>query len=1093
MFNSYIDFCDFNIIHLNTCSMIKNLKFTNKNIIVTSKQLLQNYINNDGIESIKNLNLNYIFFDENHFGGTTQLSTDIVNTYKNEYTNLVFLTATFQKSLNHWNISKECSFYWDLEDENLCKTENISSLIIKHGDTVNEALNYFNDCNNVLKNYEKMPQMELITTMFETDIFNNIKEKQMQNSSKYGFSLKTLFSLTNGKFNYENEVELLLRYISGSEKEIDFPDGDKSIFGRIKEISLKKNSRTLLSNTHFTTQLWFLPFGIDQKINDVSQNLKLLMLKNRVLNKFEILVLNSNIDTPIKDIKHEIKKREMIGQEEGKKGLIILVGNQCSLGITLELCDIVMLLNDILSSDKNYQMIYRAMTEALNKKCGFVVDLNINRVLNTVMEYSLYNKDLTIENKIKYIIENNLINIDSDYFFNKKIDEDVIINKLLDIWKRDPINQLRKILQNIESDIVEINNDDQKKLNNYFTKSLDENSNIQVNFFDEGDEQELKTGQNTKKEKVSDSDSDISSIDDEQLEKKDIKISLTKDVLPFIIPLICFLTIKDNNKNFLEMLNMVKHNEELLEIFNEQTFLWWNKSNIIDLINYLIKKYIKENSDIYNSTIIIKMTLQSLIDKPKELLEFINDCLKPKDVEKKKYGEVFTPIPLINGMLDKLPIEVWSNPNLKWGDFANGMGNFMIAIYFRLMEGLKDVMPNDEERKKHILENMLYMSEINKKNCFITKQIFDVNNKYELNIYNGDSLLLNTLEVWNIEKFDIIVGNPPYNASGTKATGNTIWQLFVNNSIKILKNNGYLCFIHPNGWRKPNTEKGKFYGLFEKMTRENILLYLEIHDTKDGMKYFHCGTRYDWYILQKKKNENHKTKILDQNNISYEINLNKYNWLANCELELIDKLIANKNEEKCQILQSMSAYEPRKKWISKIETKEFKYPVVHSTPKDGHRFVWSNKNDNGFYGIKKVIFGESGIYNPIIDIEGTYAMSQGAMAIIIDDNIEGEKLSKFLTSSVFNKIIKACLWSSFRIEWGMFKDLKKNFYECILSNEIENDNISISSNSTSKSSSSSKSSNEEVILCGASLKKKGETCKNKANPNCNGKCKRHFV
>ena len=44
----------------------------------------------------------------------------------------------------------------------------------------------------------------------------------------------------------------------------------------------------------------------------------------------------------------------------------------------------------------------------------------------------------------------------------------------------------------------------------------------------------------------------------------------------------------------------------------------------------------------------------------------------------------------------------------------------------------------------------------------------------------------------------------------------------------------------------------------------------------------------------------------------------------------------------------MSAYEPRKKWISKIETKEFKYPVVHSTPKDGHRFVWSNKNDNGF-------------------------------------------------------------------------------------------------------------------------------------------------
>ena len=137
----------------------------------------------------------------------------------------------------------------------------------------------------------------------------------------------------------------------------------------------------------------------------------------------------------------------------------------------------------------------------------------------------------------------------------------------------------------------------------------------------------------------------------------------------------------------------------------------------------------------------------------------------------------------------------------------------------------------------------------------------------------------------------------------------------------------------------------------------------------------------------------------------------------------------------------MSAYEPRKKWISKIETKEFKYPVVHSTPKDGHRFVWSNKNDNGFFGIKKVIFGESGIYNPIIDIEGKYAMSQGAMAIIIDDIKEGEKISKFLCSTTFNKIIKACLWSSFRIEWGMFKDLKKNFYELLDDKKLESNKI----------------------------------------------------
>lgn len=47
--------------------------------------------------------------------------------------------------------------------------------------------------------------------------------------------------------------------------------------------------------------------------------------------------------------------------------------------------------------------------------------------------------------------------------------------------------------------------------------------------------------------------------------------------------------------------------------------------------------------------------MKSLIDKPDELLEFIESCLKPKEVEKKKFGEVFTPMKIVNEMLDKLP------------------------------------------------------------------------------------------------------------------------------------------------------------------------------------------------------------------------------------------------------------------------------------------------------------------------------------------------------------------------------------------------------------------------------------------------------
>jgi len=111
------------------------------------------------------------------------------------------------------------------------------------------------------------------------------------------------------------------------------------------------------------------------------------------------------------------------------------------------------------------------------------------------------------------------------------------------------------------------------------------------------------------------------------------------------------------------------------------------------------------------------MSVQSLIDNPKELLELISDCLKPKDIEKKKYGEVFTPMKLVNEMLDKLPDFVWTDKTLTWLDPAAGMGNFPIAVYLRLMRGLKSVIKSKLERKKHILENMLYMCELNKKMC----------------------------------------------------------------------------------------------------------------------------------------------------------------------------------------------------------------------------------------------------------------------------------------------------------------------------------------------------------------------------------------
>ena len=1038
LFNKFKDFDKFKIHHLEGSQSLDKIEIgdnNSNNIFIASKQLLQKYTNDKTIMKIKNLNLDIIGFDENHYSGVTDLSKDILTSYSSKNTVKIYLTATYNKPLKEWNILPECQMYWDIEDEQICKSilvdnNNLDKLKEKHGNEyVEKTIKYYSNLcksiNDIFKCYEKMPDLHLITNMFDSQRYEIIKEKLNNNKeNKMGFCFETLFGLNKAKtkFSFENEVKTILRYISGSNKE---EDGEKTIFTRINNICSEKETRLPF------TQIWFLP---SDNINEISQCLKTLILDDSILKKYDVLCINRKNKDLVKDIKDEINKKEIEAKSKGKLGLILLAGNMLTLGITLNLCDLVILMNNALSSDKVLQQMYRCMSEGENKKIGFVVDLNISRVLNTCVNYTIYKNEKSINDKIKYLIQNRLINIDVDMMLNKKINSDIIIKKLMDIWKEDPINGFRTLLRKLDNDYEEFDNPTQKLINKTFTKSFkDSRVKLDVIMKDEDDEiQDLPSGKEKAKSDSEDSDDENSKASENSEEKKEINISFTKDVLPYVIPLTCMLTIKNSNMDFVKMLNDIKETPELLDTFDDQCLIWWNKKDLIDLIKDIISKYFDKSSNTYNISVQFKMSLQSLIDTPKELLELINDCLKPKEIEKKENGEVFTPIKLVNQMLDKLPIEVWKNKNLKWLDPCCGMGNFSIVVYLRLMESLKDTLTNEKERKKHILENMLYMSELNKKNVLVCKQIFDINNEFKLNIYEGDSLKVDYNKEFAVEQFDIIIGNPPYNASGTKATGNTIWQLFVNSSIKLLKNDGYICFVHPNGWRKPNTEKGKFYGLFQKMTSENTMLYLEIHDTKDGMKQFNCGTRFDWYILHKKKNENYKTIILDEKNVAYEINLTKYNWLANYELELIDKLIANKNEDKCNILYSRSAYGADKKWISKVETKEYKYPVVHSTPKDGHRFVWSNTNDNGFYDTKKVIFGESGINNPIIDIDGKYAFSQGAMAIVIDDIKEGEKLSKFLCSTIFNKIIKACLWSSFRIEWGMFKDFKKNFYEIII-------------------------------------------------------------
>ena len=389
-------------------------------------------------------------------------------------------------------------------------------------------------------------------------------------------------------------------------------------------------------------------------------------------------------------------------------------------------------------------------------------------------------------------------------------------------------------MKNLDNDYIIFDNPTQKLLNTSFTNSLKDNKvDSSIELKDEDDEiQKLQNG----KEKI-----EINSIPEcsSLNKKKEIQISFTKDVLPYIIPLTCILTIKNSNMDFVKMLNYIKKNNELLEIFDDQCLIWWNKKDLIDLIKNITNKFFDKKSNAFNISVQFKLSLQSLLDRPTELLDLISDCLKPKLIEKKTFGEVFTPMDFINNKMLKDIEEywlknknenIWTNDKLTWYDPATGMGNYPVAIYYKLMKGLKIKIPNKEQRKKHIIEKQLYMGELNKKNCFVVKQIFNINNEFKLNLYEGDTLSIKINEVFGISKFDIIIGNPPYTEELTSVGAKPLYNNFIEYYVNKCK---LLSFIVPSRWFAGGKGLDKFR---EMMINRTDILYIKHYD--DACKIF---------------------------------------------------------------------------------------------------------------------------------------------------------------------------------------------------------------------------------------------------------------
>ncbi len=124
--------------------------------------------------------------------------------------------------------------------------------------------------------------------------------------------------------------------------------------------------------------------------------------------------------------------------------------------------------------------------------------------------------------------------------------------------------------------------------------------------------------------------------------------------------------------------------------------------------------------------------------------------------------DVKTPIVLARLMLDKLPDEVWCDPDTTFCDMACKDPSFLLVIKYRLMEGLRKAFPDEILREQHILQNMLYgLCRTETQQNFV-RRVLRMEKCGEHIIYCNNNILEYIKQHKDMPKFDTVVMNPPY-------------------------------------------------------------------------------------------------------------------------------------------------------------------------------------------------------------------------------------------------------------------------------------------------------------------------------------------
>ena len=360
-------------------------------------------------------------------------------------------------------------------------------------------------------------------------------------------------------------------------------------------------------------------------------------------------------------------------------------------------------------------------------------------------------------------------------------------------------------------------------------------------------------------------------------------------------------------------------------------------------------------------------------------------------------------------MVDTLPQSFLSNPSIRVLDPGCGLGQFSEEVLARLDESIGEAIPDPMERRKHILGRMLHMVELNPQHEGVLREKFGGG----ANIAIDDFLTRD----FGGQTFDLVIGNPPYNMNGVKkvptnkalekrADGSTPWVEFVRRGTDLLKPGGYLAFIVPALWMKPDKA-----GMYDLILRHKIICLKAFSNTETNKIFSYSAQTPTCYFLMKKEPGTGVVPIYDQLSshlVPYKVT--HASPLPVTGVSIIKKLQTHVEKHGCLSVIKTNMPSSTVSFSSQ-KSSAFPYTYVHTCHLSGGRPVlqlrYGNKPDK-YHGKAKLILAHKMYGFPYLDAKGEMGVSNRDNYVIMDLDLDSLEIIRKYLSTYLSLFVYEC-------------------------------------------------------------------------------------